>query len=329
MKALLRSLTRITLGVLVGLGLIIAGVVALIRQPSFGADPVPQGPRAEAARLRQHVERLCGTVGSRNASSAGGADGAARYIEEEFTRTGAAVSRQEYRAGAGNAVNVIARFGPETGERVVIGAHYDVFGDLPGADDNTSGSAGLIELARLLDGRPLARPVELVAYSTEEPPFFGGPGMGSAVHARRLSQSGAPVRAMIGLEMIGFFSDRQPCPIAALCLAYPRRGDFIAIVGRWEDRALARRLKRAFRGATDVPAVSYSGPVAFGSDLSDHRNYWAEGFSAVMVTDTAYLRNRNYHTDGDVPESLDYRRMAGVVDGVLAATLTLQSDAPR
>lgn len=326
MSSILQSVARIVAGVGVGSAVIVALLAVLIRQPTFVSDPPPGGARADADRLRRDVEALCHSVGSRNAGAAGGGDGAASYIESALTQTGAQISRQEYPAGKGKAANLIARFGPDQGERVVIGAHYDVFGDLPGADDNASGTAGLLELARLLGGRPLTRPVELVAFSTEEPPWFGGPEMGSAVHAEWLRRSAIPVRAMIGLEMIGYFTERQPPSVLPIDLLYPRRGDFIAVVGRWRDRALARRLKRSFRGATGVPAVSYNGPVGFGSDLSDHRNYWSAGFPAVMVTDTAFWRNKNYHSDLDRPETLDYQKMAGVVDGVLAATLRLANE---
>src|SRR4029453_760845 len=109
-------------------------------------------------------------------------------------------------------------------------------------------------------------------------------------------------------------------------ILYPRRWNFVSLVGRWSDRALLRRGKKAFRGASSVPVVSYSGPVTLGADLSDHRNYWAEGFPAFMVTDTAFLRNRNYHTAGDTAETLDYRTMAGVVDGVFSAVVHLANE---
>src|SRR5262249_16193122 len=179
------------------------------------------------------------------------------------------------------------------------------------------------EVARLLGTRRVDAPIELVAFSTEEPPYFGGPEMGSAHHADSLRKAGVPGKAMICLEMIGFFSRRQPYSILPIYLIFPHRGDFVAIAGRFEDRDLAKMLKRCFRGAGSVPAVSYSGPVEIGADLSDNTNYWAAGYPAVMVTDTAFLRNPNYHAASDAPSTLDYERMAGVVDGVLSAVLRL------
>ncbi|MCI0657619.1 MAG: M28 family peptidase, partial [Acidobacteria bacterium] len=179
------------------------------------------------------------------------------------------------------------------------------------------------ELARLLEHQALESPVEVVAFSTEEPPYFGTPEMGSSIHAKSLAQAGERVRAMISLEMIGYFSPTQPNQNPLLHLLYPRNGRFIALVGRWEDRDLARAAKRCFRGATTVQAVSYSGPVSLGSDLSDQRNYWAHGYSGFMVTDTAFMRNLNYHGPDDTADRLDYERMAGVVDGVFNTVVHL------
>jgi Zn-dependent M28 family amino/carboxypeptidase len=206
---------------------------------------------------------------------------------------------------------------------VVIGAHYDVFGDLPGADDNASGVAGLLELARLLEGMNLPTAVELVAYSSEEPPFFGGPQMGSAVHVAALKSAAVSVRAMISLEMIGCFTERQPHQGIILTTIYPRHGRFIALAGRWDDRDLVADAKKCFRGASPIETVSYSGPTGLGADLSDQRNYWAAGIPAFMVTDTAFMRNPNYHTATDTADTLDYERMADVVDGVLSTVVML------
>lgn len=225
--------------------------------------------------------------------------------------------------------NVIAHFGPAaTGEPLlVVGAHYDAFGEtgnLPGADDNASGTAGLLELARLLGLDEPKGPVVLVAFANEEPPFFGSEQMGSAVHAESLASTNRAVRGMICLEMIGYYANKQSWPNALFALLYPDDGDFIGVTGGWADRQIARVVKRAIAGAGGIRAVSYSGARAT-SDASDHRNYWSRGWTAVMVTDTAYLRNPNYHTSGDVAATLNYEKMARVVDGVLSATLHLSS----
>jgi Zn-dependent M28 family amino/carboxypeptidase len=320
-RTLVRSLIRISAGVLLGLALLVGGFGFWIRQPIFGSVAFPEGPRADPHRLQAHVERLCAQP--RDALFSTGVEMAADYIAASFAKTGSRVTEQRYATGRATSRNIVARFGDQPGPLLVIGAHYDAYGGMPGADDNASGVAGLLELARLLDARRPGSPIELVAWSTEEPPFFGGPGMGSAVHARLLVENAVDVRAMIGLEMIGFFTRRQPYSNLPLYLIYPWSGDFVALVGRPADRALVRRSKRIFRGAASVPVVSYSGPVGFGSDLSDHRNYWDAGYPAIMVTDTAFWRNPHYHTEDDLPDTLDYTRMAGVVDGVLALALHL------
>ncbi|OHE80401.1 MAG: hypothetical protein A3G75_02030 [Verrucomicrobia bacterium RIFCSPLOWO2_12_FULL_64_8] len=326
MQSFLRSLLRIFIAVATVLIAVVVGFGWVARQPNVGQLPFPEGSRADGGVLAAHVRFLASTEPPRSWSNAAGLERASEYIAGVFSKTHAQCSRQHYQARAAHTNNLIAHFGPATGTLIVVGAHYDVFGNLPGADDNASGVAGLLELARLLDTRHLASPVELVAYSTEEPPFFGGPDMGSAVHAASLVTAGVRVHAMITLEMIGYFSPSQPNRAFLLHLVYPHAGDFVAIVGRRSERQLVRSAKNCFRGASDLPVVSYSGPAVIGTDLSDHRNYWAVGYPAFMVTDTAYLRNPNYHTANDLPSSLDYQRMAKVVDGVLSTVVHLAND---
>jgi Zn-dependent M28 family amino/carboxypeptidase len=217
----------------------------------------------------------------------------------------------------------MAEFGP--GDRsqslLVVGAHYDAFGEtgsLPGADDNASGTAGLLELARLLGKADPLAPVMLVAYTNEEPPFFGSEEMGSAVHAASLARAHRAVKGMICLEMIGYYTRQQSWPTPLFSLLYPSHGDFIGVAGGWHDRELARWVKRGIIGAGGIPVVSFTGPRET-SDASDQRNYWPHGWPAVMVTDTAFLRNPNYHTIRDTAATLNYQRMAAVVNGVFNA----------
>ncbi len=221
--------------------------------------------------------------------------------------------------------NVLAHFGPATRERIVVGAHYDAAGPFPGADDNASGVAALIELARLLGETPPSIHAELVAYTLEEPPHFTSPAMGSAVHARSLKARGIAVRAMIALEMLGYFTDApgsQAYPLPIFKLFYPSRGNFIGVVGKLGQGALVRRVAKAMRRAAPLPVHSISAPTSLqGVDFSDHRSYWKVGYEAVMITDTAFYRNPNYHTEFDTPETLDYGRMARVVEGVRAAVV--------
>lgn len=233
----------------------------------------------------------------------------ARVREQRFVVRG-----KEYR-------NVIASFGPDRPDDpvVIVGAHYDVFSPrrqpFPGADDNASGTAALFELARLLAAHPPAVPVDLDAFANEEPPFFGSDEMGSAIHAASLRR---PVTAMLCLEMIGDFHHDQMAVSSLLQSFYPRRGNFVAVCGGWGEIALTRRVKRAMQTATALPVLSFTGPHSM-TDASDQRSYWVRGIPAVMITDTAYLRNPNYHTLRDTAATLDYDAMAEVVDGVLNA----------
>jgi hypothetical protein len=323
-----RGLLRIVRIAAVIVAVAVGGVVVLriaITQPSIGSDDPRIEPRADAVRLEAHVRFLTEDVFPRSFRRPGNLDATADYVRRAFEATAGRVTEQRYEVEGGTYRNVLLRLGPAAGQRIVVGAHYDVAGLLPGADDNASGVAGLLELARLLDGLELASPVELAAYSTEEPPFFGSPGMGSAVHASSLAGDRTPVRAMISLEMIGYFSKHQPAPFRILRLLYPATGDFILVAGRWRDRPLIREVKRAMRGVDGLRACSYCGPTAIGTDLSDHRNFWAEGYPAVMITDTAFVRNPNYHTAADTADTLDYRRMARVVDGVANAVAWMQA----
>ena len=325
----LRSVGRIVLALLIVGGAGFGGLVIALRQPAIGGLPFRGGSRAEAAALRRHVEFLTVTVRPRSAAHPENLDRAALYVAERFRAAGGRTSMQPFRARGRRYANVIAEFGPvdTNAPLLVVGAHYDAFGetgDLPGADDNASGTAGLMELARLLGTRRLAAPVMLVAFTTEEPPFFGSGQMGSAVHADSLAAKGRAVQGMICLEMIGYFSAGQTWPNSLFALLYPADGDFVGVTGGWADRKLTRTVKRAIAGAGGIPVRSFTGP-RLTSDASDQRNYWSRGWNAVMITDTAFLRNPNYHTAGDTARTLDYQRMARVVDGVLNAVVWLRA----
>lgn len=323
-------LTGSTLGAVlfVGCGAAVCSVV----QPAASL-PTEMPPRASAERLRRDVLMIVEGFGPRGDQQPRALDQIADYIAAEFEATGAQVFRQRYDGLTpvdghpdGDYQNVIARFGPKPGPDVpllIVGAHYDAADGLPGADDNASGTAGLLELARLLaEGPQLTRSIELVAYSTEEPPHFRTSQMGSAVHARKLVEAGTPVEMMISLEMIGRFDDRsgsQEFPAPGMGLIYPDRGNFIALVGKTGQGGLVRRSKSDFRHGSDLPVYSINAPTAVpGIDFSDHLNYWAADIPALMVTDTAFFRNHDYHTLDDTPDKLDYARMAQVVDGVHA-----------
>jgi Zn-dependent M28 family amino/carboxypeptidase len=306
------------------LAIIALGLAACVIQPAVRAIPSAD-VRIEPDSLERHVRMLAGTLAPRSHEHPDNLEQAANYILGAFRSTGARTDVQQYLVDGRNYSNLIARFGPDTGPLLVIGTHYDSCGDTPGADDNASGVAGLLELARALAADPPPRPVELVAFTLEEPPFFRTDHMGSVQHARRLHEQGREVRLMLSREMIGFFRDTkgsQRYPLGALKLLYPDQGNFIALVGAYRDFGLMRRVKGLFKGASDLPATSINAPaVVQGVDFSDHASYWRFDMPAIMVTDSAFLRNPNYHEPGDTPDTLDYARMAQVVRGVYAVAL--------
>ncbi|SHG53483.1 M28 family peptidase [Massilia sp. CF038] len=329
-----RTAVLLTTGLIWLLG---AGALALVVQPLAGTV-ASTPPAVDPARLEQHVRHLSQTLYPRSADQPGHLNAAAHYIAAEFRAAGASVEMQPVLVQGQTYHNVIARFGPRQGALLVIGAHYDSHGantaavatadsHTPGADDNASGVAGLIELAQLLGRQAPARPIELVAYTLEEPPHFRTEHMGSAWHARALKASGRAVQLMLSLEMIGYFSDApgsQSYPVPAMKRLYPERGNFIALVGRFGDFGATRRAKAIMAGATDLPVESLNAPpVVQGIDFSDHRNYWHQGYPALMVTDTAFMRNPNYHKAGDTADTLDYVRAAKVVQSVFALTSQL------
>lgn len=318
-------LTAITIFILLAAGWF------LVTQPIFmrteGTTTMAIGP----ARLETHVRMLSEAFVPRDWKHPENLDRAAEYIHKEFEHAKGAVSEQPYEMDRRTYRNVIAAFGPDTAERIVVGAHYDAFGEFPAADDNASGVAGLIELGYLLGNNAPPIRVELVAYTLEEPRTLDGPGLfrspygGSAVHAASLKGQGASVRIMFSLEMIGYFRDgegSQGYPNPIVRWLYPSQGNFILVVGKLGQGWAVRRIKKAMRRASPLPVCSINAPAFVeGIDYSDHYNYWKAGYPAVMITDTAFNRNRNYHTAQDTWERLDYNRMAMVVQGVHAAVL--------
>ena len=296
--------------------------ICVLTQPfvwKISSEPV----EVSAERLEKHVRYFSETVHPRNYEQMDNLNAAADYISEEFKQTGVEVTEQTFEVNGKKYRNIIAHFGPKEGAVTVIGAHYDSYADTPGADDNASGVAGLIELAHLLQKNPPKNSVELIAYTLEEPPFFKTENMGSVHHAHAFKTSGRPLRLMISIEMIGYFSDKsdsQNYPIGLLKTLYPNKGNFIGIIGRSAESKEARKIKALMSGATDLPVYSMNAPVSLvtGLDFSDHRNFWAEGFNALLITDTAFFRNKNYHELEDTADTLDYSRMAKVIQGIYA-----------
>lgn len=301
-------------------------LLVLITQPLAGSQTLTT-PAVDATQLAAHVKHLSVDLHPRGFDQFENLEATAAYVEKMFRRAGVSdVSSQPVKVQGATYRNVIARLGPRDGPVLVIGAHMDSHGTTPGADDNASGVAGLIELARLLAASKPSRAVELVAYTLEEPPHFRTEHMGSAHHARSLKASGRELSLMVSLEMIGTFKDEagsQRYPLPGMSWLYGDRGDFIAIVNRFGDFGATRRAKALMSGATSLPVRSINAPAMVpGVDFSDHLSYWRLGMPALMVTDTAFMRNDHYHQTGDTFDELDYKRMAQVVEAVFALALT-------
>ncbi|HEX8824006.1 MAG TPA: M28 family peptidase, partial [Archangium sp.] len=283
---------NLVLGAVTGLGTLVAVACWVGRSPPAREPTARCTPgRVDPERLKAHVRTLSETFHPRDHAHPENLERAASYLAEALSQAGGRVRSEPYTVNGASYRNVIATFGPESEERLVIGAHYDAAQGAPGADDNASGVAGLLELAALLKERPPPMRVDLVGFTLEEPPHFRRATQGSKVHARALRTQGVKVRAMLSVETIGYYSeapDSQRYPVAALKLRYPSTGNFIAVVGRTDERELLRSVHQAMGAASDLPVESLAAPRDLeGVDFSDHASFWDEGFPAVMVTNTA------------------------------------------
>lgn len=251
----------------------------------------------------------------------------ADYIKTVFSQYSDSVFIQEYSVNGQIYKNVICSFGTENKKRVIVGAHYDVCDNQEGADDNASGVVGLLELSRMLKGQKLNQRIDLVAYSLEEPPYFRTEYMGSYIHAKSLVDNKTEVYGMISLEMIGYFKDEkksQSYPVGLLSLFYGNKGNYITLVKKFGAGQFTRKFCRKYKSTKVIRTKKFTGPPALpGIDFSDHLNYWKFGFSALMLTDTAFFRNKNYHEPTDTMETLDIKRMAKVIDGVFSTLTSL------
>ncbi len=283
------------------------------------------GKKKMIDNLKRTVSILSHEIGSRAYYEVPALNRAAEYITTEFTRYGYKVSSQVFEVRGNEYRNIFVEISGKTSpdKIIVIGAHYDTVAGTPGADDNASGIAGLLELARLLSKSSFHRTVHFVAFSLEEPPFFRTRNMGSYRYAKSLNEADKDVEGMICLEMIGYFTDleeSQHYPLPFFRLFYPKKGNFIALVSNIQSKAFLQRVKRSFRKGTDLPVDSLSAlSIIPGVDFSDHRSFWRFGYDALMVTDTSFYRNPYYHGAGDLPETLDYGRMEKVVIGLKSA----------
>jgi len=327
--------------VMVFASLLLQGCIAVSMPGRSFRGPVPDPTPTDkqiAATLEADVRFLAEEVGPRLCWEPETFEKAAHYLEEELKAAGYTVERQTFtteppsRSGLGpvQTFNIVAeREGTSNPEEiVVIGAHFDTFFGqrTPGADDNASGVAMMLALARSAATRDNARTLRFIAFTNEEPPFFKSDFMGSVVAAKRSSEAGEKVVAMWSLETLGYYDDRPrsqgyPFPMG---LFYPRTGDTLFFIGDYRSRRVVRQSIGAFREEAELGSVGGGLPQAFAAiSFSDHWSYWQQGYRAVMITDTAFMRNPHYHRPSDTADTLDYRRMALAFTGLDAAVSAL------
>jgi hypothetical protein len=310
---------------IVALVLLIMVAVMTVRPESASAAP------DVAERMRQHVRAIASE--EHNTGTPQALERAAVYIETTLARAGYQPTRQEYEAGGQRVRNIeVAVANVARGKRperiFIVGAHYDSAPGAPGANDNGSGTAAVLELARLLKTvQPRAgTEIRFVFFVNEEPPWFMGADMGSMRHAAEMKRQGHNIEGALVLETIGYYTDApnsQKLP-PGLEERYPSTGNFIAFVGTLESSKLVRDALAAFRSASDFPAHGLAAPAhTTGVTLSDHSSYARHGYPALMITDTAFMRYPYYHTTQDTPDKLDYESMARVVTGLSKTIIAL------
>jgi hypothetical protein len=288
-------------------------------------------PAISADALRAHVQALAGDIGERSVFRSGSLARAADYIERIWRTQGYDVTRQD----CGNGCQNLQATRAGNNEIIVIGAHYDSVAGSPGANDNASAVAALLEISRYVSACggqagnvPARRTLRFVAFVNEEPPFFKTPQQGSRVYARACRERGDDVRAMIALETIGWFNDvpgsqQYPFPFG---LFYPSRGNFIAFVSNLSSRGVMHEAVRAFRARSDFPVECCATFAAVpGIDWSDHGSFWREGYRAFMVTDTAPFRYPYYHQATDTPDKVNYDALARITSGLCGVIASLAS----
>ena len=270
--------------------------------------------------LRADVQKLAGEIGERNMERYAQLNAAAEFIERSLGEAGLQTRRDTYELLGRQCHNVEAEIRGSSAGIIVIGAHYDSVLGCPGANDNGSGIAAILALARRFANKQPPQTLRFVAFVNEEPPYFLSSQMGSYVYAGRCKEHGDKIVAMISLETIGYFSDApnsQSYPAPGFGAFYPKTGNFIGFVANVGSRSLLRRTMSIFRAQKKIPSEGAALPGFIpGVSWSDHWSFWQHGYPAVMVTDTAPFRYPHYHLPTDAPDKLDYDRFALVVSGM-------------
>jgi len=279
------------------------------------------------AELVADVEKLAGEIGERNVRRYTELNTAADFIESSFARAGFQPRRDSYELRGLTCHNIEVEIQGARPDIVVVGAHYDSVYYCPGANDNGSGVAALLALARRFAAKSVGQTLRFIAFVNEEPPFFQREDMGSFIYAGRCKKRGDKISAMISLETIGYFSDAphsQKYPAPGLGVFYPSTGNFIGFVGNTRSRALLRRAISTFREQKKLPSEGAALPSFIpGVGWSDQWAFWQHGYPGIMITDTAPFRYPHYHEPSDTPDKLDYDRFTLVVSGMEAVVAEL------
>ena len=280
---------------------------------------------AEPQNLTVYMQQVLGGGDNRNFKDVQELNRVSAWIREQMRLFGIPCQYQNYKVNDEPYRNVVCSLKNIHTDKVIIGAHYDVFEDKSGADDNASGVAGVIETARILasERKRLKASVDFVFYTLEEPPYAGTEQMGSFIHAKSLEKQKENIQCIYILEMIGYFDSNlvQEYPIGLKWL-YPSHGNFIATVGNLESREMTANYCNAMKNLNQLQCERIIAPSFVQSmDFSDHLNYWNLGYPAMLITDTGSYRNKNYHTDQDRIETLDVGKMAQVVNGLVNTIL--------
>lgn len=323
MLKLLATCAAVAFAVLLGLALYSYAAMTKMPGTSFSGPlpPPTQSQQQLATELRATVTHLASDVGKRSIYHPKELAEAALYLKEQLAAAGYEVNEHSFPTKGSLTPNLEATLKGTShpNEIVVIGAHYDTTQRSPGADDNASGCAAILALARSFKDNPQPRTIRFVLFPNEELPTGGTPDMGSWIYADKCKASGDNITAMLSLESIGYYTDapnsqKYPAPLSSL---YPSTGNFVAFVSRYHDRALVKQCVGAFRESARFPSEGAALPeIIRDIGRSDHYAFWRCGYPALMVTDTANFRNPNYHRASDTPDTVDFERMARVVEGL-------------
>lgn len=318
-----KMVTAILLVIIIIAAYLIYAIVKIRFAPSIMTPGPEKAMSGDSRQLYGHVEHLSVRIGSRSIYEYSKIEETKRYVVSCLESFGYTPALQKYSHDGQVFSNIIVSIEGKTrpDEIVIIGAHYDTVFGTPGADDNASAVAMLLEMSRILKGFSPGRTIRLVFFVLEEPPSFMTEHMGSYVYAKEAKAKNENIKAMICLEMLGYYFDKkggQTFPLPLMNLLFSTTPDFIAVVGNLKSRSLVNTVRSSLTRSSGIPVETLS-TVSFvpGVDFSDHRSFWKMGYPAVMITDTAFYRNPNYHTERDTIHTLDFNRMTELLKGLL------------